>query len=162
MMRNLVSIFALGAVLVAATPAAAQNRGATTRVHHRTTSANVLRARIASLDARIAMLRDQRSISREEALDLRDLSRSLQRQLHGMSNRDARDIEFDLDRLERRILFATDDARWGSHVYGNERDLHVDRDRYKTEHNGDYKHFDRYTGSPVDRWHDPFDRGGGL
>ena len=38
---------------------------------------------------------------------------------------------------------------------------HVDErfGRYHSDWDSDYRNFDRYTGSSVDRWHDPFDRG---
>ena len=44
-------------------------------------------------------------------------------------------------------------------------DRYGDRDRYErfgrydSDWDSDYRNFDRYTGSSVDRWHDPFDRG---
>src|SRR6185295_9381051 len=146
------SILALGAALAAAAPAFAQPPA---HSQHRNSAANSLSARIASLNARIAMLRDERLISSEEALDLRDQSRSLVRRLHGMSARDLRDLESSLDRIESRVRYAMDDARWGRHVDGAPR--HVDGDRHEADRRDEnYEHFDRYTGSSVDRWHDPF------
>src|SRR3954451_7197971 len=154
MMRP-ISILALGAALVAAAPAVVQPPA---HSQHRNSEANSLSARIASVNARIAMLRDEQLISSEEALDLRDQSRSLTRRLHGMSSRDLRDLEYSLDRIESRVRYAMDDARWGHHVDGVPR--HVDGERHEADrHDSDYEHFDRYTGSSVDRWHDPFDRG---
>ena len=158
MMRP-ISILALGAALAAAGPAIAQHRALPpAHSQHHNSAANSLSARIASVNARIAMLRDEGLISSEEALDLRDQSRTLVRRLHGMSARDVRDLEFSLDRIESRVRYAMDDARWGRHVDDTPR--HVDRDRYEADRrDSDYEHFDRYTGSSVDRWHDPFDRG---
>ncbi|WP_028970341.1 hypothetical protein [Sphingomonas sp. URHD0057] len=161
MMMRPISILALAAALAAAAPAVAQNRAEPpARALHRNSAANSLSARIASVNARIAMLRDEQLISSEEALDLRDQSRSLTRRLHGMSSRDLRDLEYSLDRIESRVRYAMDDARWGHHVEGGPRHVDGDRDRYEVDrHDSDYEHFDRYTGSSVDRWHDPFDRG---
>ena len=150
------SIVALGAALAAAAAPAFAQPPAQSRHHN--SAASSLSARVASLNARIAMLRDERLINSEEALDLRDQSRSLVRRLHGMSARDLRDLESSLDRTESRVRYAMDDARWGRHV--DDAPRHVDRDRYEADrHDSDYEHFDRYTGSSVDRWHDPFDRG---
>jgi hypothetical protein len=154
MMRP-ISILTLGAALAAAAPAVAQPPA---HNQHRNSAANSLSARIASVNARIAMLRDEGLISAQEALDLRDQSRSLVRRLHGMSSRDLRDLEYSLDRVESRVRYAMDDARWGHHV--DDAPRHVDRDHHEADrHDSDYEHFDRYTGSSVDRWHDPFDRG---
>jgi hypothetical protein len=155
MMRP-ISILALGAALAAAAPAVARPQA---HSQHLNSAANSLGARIASVNARIAMLRDERLISSEEALDLRDQSRSLVRRLHGMNSRDLRDLEYSLDRIESRVRYAMDDARWGHHVDGAPRHVDEDDRRSVDRGNSDYEHFDRYTGSSVDRWHDPFDRG---
>src|SRR4051812_46357167 len=109
MMMRPISIVALGAALGAAAPAVAQSPP---HSQHRNSEANSLGARIASVNARIAMLRDEGLISAQEALDLRDQSRSLVRRLHGMSSRDLRDLEYSLDRIESQVRYAMDDARW--------------------------------------------------
>ena len=161
-MMKFLSILASVAVLGAAAPAAAQHRPQPVpRSQSRNSAASALAARIASLNARIAMLRDEGAISREQALDLRDQSRGLTRRLNGMSARDLRDLEFGLDRVESGVRYALDDARWGRHVFGDEDNgsRHVDTGRERTGSDKYYEHFDRYTGSSVDRWHDPFDRG---
>ena len=168
-MRKLVlPLLAAGAVLAVA-PAAAQTHSSSVAgrahySHQRDNLANVLRARIASIDARIDMLRDRGAIGSEEAQELRKQSRRLQSQLYGLSTRDASDVAYGITRLERRVGFAMDDARWGRHVDASN-DRYYDRDRYERfgryhgDWDSDYEHFDRYTGSSVDRWRDPFDRG---
>jgi hypothetical protein len=120
--------------------------------------------RLASINLRIEMLRQRQALGSEEARDLREQARRLEIRLHGISAREARDAELAVARLESQIRLATDDARWGGHAYNSELDRPYDSgdryerfDRYHADR--DYKDFDRYTGSSVDRWHDPFDRG---
>lgn len=160
----------VAAAALAAVPAAGQDRsgpqtGPVHNSHYRDPLPTMLRARIASINLRIDLLREQGAIGSEVALELRQQSRRLHSRLHGLSTRDARDVESAIDRLERRVGFAMDDARWGAHAFARDfEDRHVDRDRdeqrrQEAERHGDYDHFDRYTGSSVDRWHDPFDRG---
>lgn len=133
---------------------------------HKSPSAETLRVRIARINLRIEMLRRADALGSEEAQELRKLSRRLQSQLYGMSSREAADMETSIVRLENRVRFAADDARWGGHAYNRGLDRsYGDRDpyerfgSYQADRSGNYKNFDRYTGSSVDRWHDPFDRG---
>ena len=124
-----------------------------------------LRLRLASVNARIDMLRDRDALGSAEAQDLMRQSRRLQGRLHGLSARDSADVQREIDLLERQVAFAMDDARWGGHAFNrgflDRRQVSVDRYKphYDIDRNDDYRHFDRYTGSSVDGWHDPFDRG---
>ena len=160
MMRNLASILILGAALASAAPAAAQHRAASkAHAQHRDNDAAVLNARIASLDMQISMLRDRGVITSEEAQNLRDQSRGIHRRLNGMSTRDVRDVEFGLDRLETRVRYAVDDTRWGGDAFQDDPYRLADPDRYARNHRSYHHDVDRYTGTPEDRWHDPFDHG---
>ena len=155
------------ALLTAASAAAAQPHSVQAHAtRQRDTLVHLLKARIASLNARIDRLRLQGAIGSEEAQELSRQSRRLQGRLYGLSAKDAAEVELGIDRLDRRVGFAMDDARWGRQANGRGFNRHVDAgeryerfDRYQADRNGDYEHFDRYTGSSVDRWHDPFDRG---
>jgi hypothetical protein len=163
MMRKFVlSLVAAGAAL-GATPAAAQGHSATSagRVHqHRDPTATMLRARIAGLYARIDRLRERGAIGSEEALELRKQARRLQSRLNGLSTREVSDVELGIARIESRATFAADDSRSrGLDRAYADRDRYERFDRYQADRSGDYRNFDRYTGSSVDRWHDPFDRG---
>jgi hypothetical protein len=120
----------------------------------------MLRARIAALYARIDRLRERGAIGSGEALELRKQARRLQSQLIGLSTRQMSDVELGIARIESRATFAADDSR----SRGLDRnyasgDRYERFGRYNADRSGDYEHFDRYTGSSVDRWHDPFDRG---
>lgn len=166
MMRELALSCLVAGVALTATPAAAQSHSAA-RAHsttHKGDQATVLRARLASINARIEMLGARGAIGTEEAWALRKQARRLELQLYGLSRRGAGDVKFGIDRLESRVGIAMDDARWGGRnreldrSYG-QRDSYERFDRYQSDRSGNYEHFDRYTGSSVDRWHDPFDRG---
>jgi hypothetical protein len=167
--RQLVLSIVVGGAAVVAAPVDAQHHPAPQRAVHsaqRDTLANILRARIASINARIDLLRDRGALSSAEAQELRKESRRLQSQLFGLSAREAGDVAYGITRLESRVGFAMDDARWGRHVDNGEfngryavEDSYERFGRYHGDWDSDYRHFDRYTGSSVDRWHDPFDRG---
>jgi hypothetical protein len=132
------------------------------RSHQRDTQVILLKAHLATIDARIDLLRERGAIGSEEAEGLRKQARRLQSRLHALSTREAADVAFGIDRLETRVGFAMDDARWGTHAYGRFEGYLGDAEPYglyESNRNRDYENFDRYTGSPVDRWHDPFDRG---
>ena len=169
--RALFLSFLAAAAAGTAVPAIAQTHQvhAARSVHnnaHRDVLPILLRARIANLNSRIDMLRERGAIGGEEVQELRKQARRLQGQTYGLSRRDEGDVEFGITRLESRIGFAMDDAPLGGHVYNRDfDDLHADRverERHEADQHGDYEHFDRYTGSSVDRWHDPFDRGNEL
>ena len=119
----------------------------------------MLRSRLAGIEMRIDALQDRHMLSPAETQDLHAQARDVERRLHGMSAGDAADIQTQLGRLERRVGYAMEDARRARHVYGEGEDRHVDEHRYERDPHPDYRNFDRYTAPPVDRWHDPFDRG---
>jgi|SRR6185369_2816640 len=160
------SMVAVAALAFAAAPAAAQGHSApSARTHQRGNLMTVLRTRLASINLRIAMLRERDALGSEEARELREQARRLEIRLNGISAREAGDAELAIARLENQVRLAADDARWGGHSFNRDLDDRLDPgDRYErfdrpTDRSGDYQHFDRYTGSSVDRWHDPFDRG---
>jgi hypothetical protein len=170
-MRKFVLSFVAAGAALAAAPAAAQGHPAPSagRMHNvsqRDPTATMLRARLASINTRIAVLRSREALGSDEAQELRKEARRLELRLYGLATREAGDVERGFDRLESRLRLVADDARWGGHAYnrgldrrydGN--DKRNDYDRYNSDRSGHYRNFDRYTGSSVDRWHDPFDRG---
>lgn len=166
MMRKFIlSIIAVASVLSGA-PVVAQAHSASRATPGHSSLASTLRARLASINLRIEMLRERQALGNEEARELREQSRRLEIRLHGISAREAEDAERAVDRLENEIRLAADDARWGGHAFSGsvdraygERDSYERFDPYQSDRHGDYRNFDRYTGSSVDRWHDPFDRG---
>ncbi len=119
----------------------------------------MLRARIAGLYARIDRLRERGAIGSEEAQELRKQARRLQSRLNGLGAREVSDVELGIARIESRATFAADDRSRGLDRAYADRDRYERFDRYQADRSGDYRNFDRYTGSSVDRWHDPFDRG---
>jgi hypothetical protein len=160
----------LAAVALAAVPAAAQKapvpRAVPAHSNQQRVVETLLKARIANINARIDRLRYEGAIGSAEAQELLKQSRRLQGRLHGLGSRQVADVEFAIDRLESRVAFETDDARWASRERRRGLEGRLDAGdryerfgRYNANRNGDYEHFDRYTGSSVDRWHDPFDRG---
>ena len=161
--KLVLSLIAATAALTAA-PAVAQGRSAPAAMHHRDNLATTLGVRILSINTRIDMLRDRGAIGRDEARGLREEARRLQLRLYGMSRREAGDVELGVDRLESQVRVAADDARWGGHIFNREAaDSFDDSDRYEGPRyeldRPNYSHSGAYTGSSVDRWHDPFDRG---
>jgi hypothetical protein len=170
-MRTFVLSFVAAGAALAAAPAAAQGHpapsaGRTHDVSQRDPTAIMLRARLASINLRIETLRRADALDSEEARELRNLSRRLEIQLYGLSRREAEDLKHRIGRLESRLRFAADDARWGGRASKHELDRRYGDpdpyerfDRYQADRSGHYRNFDRYTGSSVDRWHDPFDRG---
>lgn len=161
-MRLSGSILALAAIVLWTPTAFAKPRpAASAHSQHRTKSApaNELSARMASIEMRIAMLRDRGAITRDQALDLRDLSRTIERRVGGLSARDVADLELAVERLETRVRFAEDDARWSVDPLPERDDRLRDWERYERDHPSYHHQVDRYTGTPGDRWFDPFDDG---
>ena len=152
------SIAAAAALAPVSAPAPAPAQAATADPEN---SANMLGMRVASMELRIDMLSDRGAISRAEAQELRQRSRALERRLHGVSARDVEDLATELGRLELRLSYARDDPREPRHVFDSDSERHVGTP-YQGSRRSDYRNFDRYTAPPVDRWHDPFDRGSGL
>jgi hypothetical protein len=158
------SILAAAAALAAVPAVAAPHAAPAHALRPHDNLVRLLKARIANLNTRIDLLRYQGAIGSEEAQELSRQARRLQSRLYGLSVKDTAEVEFAIDRLESRVGFAMDDARWGRRADNGRFEGHIDAgeryerfDRYQADR--DYEHFDRYTGSSVDRWHDPFDRG---
>ena len=162
MMRKLVLVLVAAGAAIAAAPLAAQGHPALRAgvQQHRDPTATMLRARIAGLYARIDRLRERGAIGSEEALELRKQARRLQIRLNGLSTREVSDVELGIARIESRATFTADDGRSrGLDRASADRDRYERFGRYNADRSGYYENFDRYTGSSVDRWHDPFDRG---
>ena len=164
MRRLVVWIISAAAALGAAAPAAAQHHAAATPRsaygYHRSPLAVALGARIQSIQTRIEMLREEGQIGGDEARNLRQQLRDLQRRLIGLSNREAGDVELGINRLDDRVRFAADEGRWNNHVYDREdEERYESRHAYSGERDRYYENLDRHVAPPVDRWDDPFDRG---
>src|SRR5690349_6264075 len=149
MQKFILPFLAAGAALAPA-PAAAQAHPAP-YTQHRDPTATLLRARIASLNARIDRLRDRDAIGRDEARELREEARRLQLRLYGMSRRDAGDVELGIARIESRITFAADDTRSLDFEDRFDDGDRYERQRYELER-PNYSRSGAYTGSSVDRW----------
>ena len=95
----------------------------------------------------------------EQARDLRQQSRVLEERLIGLTARDAGDVELGISRLQQRVRVASDDALWG-HAFAREDEHRFDdHHAYETRRPSAFEQMDRHIAPPVDRWHDPFDRG---
>ena len=143
MRKLLLSAVAAGAALVCLPAAAEQKPSASARSHHSDKLPAMLNLRLRSIELQIDMLSDREMIGREEANDLRAQARRLEERLHGLSAREAGDVELAVARLQAQLRFASDDARLGSYAsrrrdlgrfddgdrYGMDRDLDRDRDR---------------------------------
>src|SRR6185369_12094573 len=131
------SMVAIAALGLTAAPAAAQGHSApSARGYHRGNLTTVLRTRLASINLRIAMLRERDALGSEEARELREQARRLEIRLNGISAREAGDAEMAIARLENQVRLAADDARWGGHSFNRGLDRTYDR--------GDpYERFDR-------------------
>lgn len=131
MRRLLLSMLAAGAALAVATPAAAAQPA---KAHHRDDQANALELQLRSIEIQIDIMSDREMIGREEARDLRLQSRRLEQRLHGMSRREAADVEIAVDRLQALLRTAADRARFGDYA-SNRRSLgrFDDGDRYRRD-----------------------------
>lgn len=161
MMRKLIPPIAAGAALAVASPAAAQHAPVRAGHYnlHRENNASILAARIATINVRIEMLSERGAIGRDEARELRQQSRRLQGHLYGLSPREVSDLEVAIDRLERQVRFAADDARWGGHVFdrGDEDRFEAD-DGYRSESHAYSTERGRDHRDTFQRWDDPFDQ----
>ena len=160
MRTSLVVIAAAGAAFFAAAPASAQHRSAAPQ--HRRSAESMLGLRMRSVELQIDILRDRGLIGRAEAEELHRQSRLLERRLYGMSNREARDVELGIDRLENRVRLAADDARMGGHIFDREADRgrFDDEDRYERDRSAYRYDRDRGHDAAADfrRWNDSTDR----
>jgi hypothetical protein len=164
MRKFLVWMVAGGAALAAGAPALAERNAAPPpRAYHRTSLEIALGARLQSIQMRIELLREEGLMGSEQARDLGRQSRILEERLIGLSARDATDVEFGISRLQDRVRVASDDARWGRHVFArDEQDRFDDHHAYEMQRPNAFEQMDRHIAPPVDRWDDPFDRGDEL
>jgi hypothetical protein len=148
--KLLCSLLAVGAALVVAAPSAAERPA---KVYHRDNDASTLGLRLRSTEIQIDIMSDREMIGREEAGELRAQSRRLEQRLHGLSRREATDVELAVDRLQERLRSAADGARLGDYA-SNRRALgrFDDGDRYRR----DEEHYDRDAYRHADSRGDPF------
>jgi len=120
--------------MVAAAAAAEPKPGAPARSHQSERLTTVLDLRLRSIELQIDTLSDRGLIGREEARDLREQSRRLERRLNGMSRREAADVEIAVDRLQALLRNAADGAPFGDYA-SNRRSLgrFDDGDRYRSD-----------------------------
>lgn len=150
MRKLLLPILAAGAVLVFASPAAAAPPA---KAYHRDSQASTLELRLRSIEIQIDIMSDRGMMGREEARDLREQSRRVERRLYGMSRREAADVEIAVDRLQALLRNAADGARFGDYA-SNRRSLgrFDDGDRYRS----DEDYYGRDTYQRADPRGDPF------
>jgi hypothetical protein len=111
----------------------------------------MLDLRLRSIELQIDTLRDRELIGAEEAQDLRQEARRLERRLYRLPGRQAGDVELAVERLQRQLRFAAGDGRFAT----LRRDLgrFDDGDRYQPDRGSDYEK-DSYR--PADPLGDPF------
>lgn len=108
-----------------------------------------------SIELQIDTLRDRGMIGRDEARELQQQSRMLERRLYGLSPREMEDVELGIDRLEDRVRLARDDGRIGGHLFDRaENGRFDDGDRYAD----DEGRYDRDDYRRADPRGDPFAR----
>ncbi|MFL6781740.1 MAG: hypothetical protein ACJ8FF_08740 [Sphingomicrobium sp.] len=170
MRKFVISLAAAGTALVFASPASAQyypqqqpyggqgygynqGYGANYGYGQNYGGVRALQARINSIQAQIENLRARRAITRNEASDLRQESRGLERRLYqagrnGLNYREMQTIQVRIARLEQHVRHeATDGNRWGRGGYGYsngyngqgyDRDRDGRDDRYENDHGYDH------------------------
>jgi len=158
MRKFLMPIVAGGAALAAASPASAQHRAVPGPGYHRSSLEIALEARLQSIQTRIQLLSAEGLMNSEEARDLRQQSRSIERRLIGLNARDASDVELAIGRLNDRVRFAADSGR-SLHVFDREDDERFHEQQSLERDRRSAFQVDRHVAPPVDRWEDPFDRG---
>jgi hypothetical protein len=166
MRKFVISLAAAGTALAFASPASAQyypqpqpygyggqQYGANYGYGQNYGGVRALQARINSIQAQIENLRARRAITRNEASDLRQESRGLERRLYeagrnGLNYREMQTIQYRIARLEQHVRHeATDGNRWGrgGYGYGNgyngqgyDRDRDGRDDRYENDRGYDH------------------------
>lgn len=142
------------AVLVAAAAAVQPKAAAPAPSHHPDRLTTVLDLRLRSIELQIDVLSDRGLIAYDEARDLREEARRLERRLYKLPERQAGEVEIAVDRLQRQLRSAGDDGRLGS-IASRRRDLgrFDDGDRYRADDGAAY---DRDSYRRVDPLGDPF------
>lgn len=157
--KFLMPIVAGGAALAVASPTTAQHHAApVSRGYHRSSLEIALEARLQSIQTRIQLLSAEGLMNSEEARDLRQQSRSIERRLIGLNARDVSDVELAIGRLNDRVRFAADNGR-SLHVFDREDDERFHEQQSLERDRRSAFQVDRHVAPPVDRWDDPFDRG---
>jgi hypothetical protein len=162
-MRNL-TVLAAALAAVAVPLAAKPNAPAPVSSHHSDRLATVLNLRLRSIELQVDTLLDRELIGRPEALDLRREAQRLERRLEKSPEREAREIEPAVDRLQRQLRFAADQGRLGGFAE-QRRDLgrFDDGDRYPAMGESDegrdsYRRADPL-GDPFAIWEERDERG---
>jgi len=152
MRKVLISLAAAGTAVVMAAPASAQYFPARQGYGYGYGNVRALQARIDGIQRQIENLRVRRMISRNEAKDLRDESRDLERRLfrngrNGLNYNEIRNVEYRIARLERHVNHEVRDGhRWDSNGnygwngnYGySDRDRDGRNDRYEDDQGRDH------------------------
>lgn len=146
-MRTLL-LFAVAASL--AVPVAA----APPQSHRSDNLASMLGLRLRSIELQIDILSDRDAIGREQARELRADARRLGQRVYRASEREAREVELAVDRLQEQLRLASDVARAGTYASAR-RDLgrFDDGERYQRD---DDHYFDRDLYQRPDPRGDPF------
>jgi hypothetical protein len=114
----------------------------------------MLGLRLRSIEVQIDILSDRQLIGHEEANDLRRQARRLEQRLYRSSEREVRDVEVAVQRLQEQLRFASADASLGGD-FSRRRDLggFDDGERYDVDSDRDY---DRGSYRRADPRGDPF------
>jgi TolA-binding protein len=168
MRKFVIALAAAGSVLAFASPAMAQyypqqqpygyggqqygaNYGYNGGYNQNYGGLRALQARINSIQGQIENLSARRILSRNEARDLREESRNLQRRLYesgrgGLNYREMQNIQVRIARLEQNVRReASDGNRYGRNGYSNgynayDRDRDGRDDRYEDDHGYNHDH----------------------
>ena len=113
-MRSLALFAASAAVMIAVPAEAAPKAAAPSTSRYSDTLPAALDLRLRSIELQIDTLRERDLIGAEEAQDLREEARRLERRLFRSPGRQAGDLELAVDRLQRQLRLAGDDGRLGN------------------------------------------------
>lgn len=152
MMRKFIpAIAAASATLAIVAPA---NSAPSAQTHAPASLASMLGLRLRSIEVQIDILSDRQLIGHEEANDLRRQARRLEQRLYRSSEREVRDVEVAVQRLQEQLRFASADASLGGD-FSRRRDLggFDDGERYDVDSDRDY---DRGSYRRADPRGDPF------
>lgn len=153
MRKFVIALAAAGSALAFATPAAAQYYPAPPPPpqaygygygHGNWGHVRALQVRIDQIQRQIGHLRARRMLSRNEAENLREQSRSVERRLrraasYGLSPHEAQDVQYRIARLERRLFRDVNDGRrWGYNGYYGDRDRDGRYDRWEDDRGRDH------------------------
>jgi hypothetical protein len=151
MCKFIPAIAVASAALLAAAPA---STAPPSQRHAPGSLASLLGLRLRSIELQIDILSDRQLIGHEEANDLRRQARRLVQRLYRPSEREARDVEAAVQRLQEQLRFASADSSLGGD-FSRRRDLggFDDGERYDVDSDRDY---DRGSYQRTDPRGDPF------